>query len=190
MSRLILRPVEANVTRITLPTKAALVDDEHTCYAPNYGGDDCPPSPRLQLHLDSMNPELHPGPEEAALTALPAGTQLRVWWNSADEYYTCRVVEWRFVHGIGSGGYTMIHRCDYDGGVLEHDLTKESFEIVGELPTELSDVAPASPSSPLKGVVQRGTTRVWECEARVVQQPMAEEDDFMLSPEKAQVLVQ
>ena len=51
-------------------------------------------------------------------------------------------------------------------------------------------VAPASPSSPLKGVVQRGTTRVWECEARVVQQPMAEEDDFMLSPEKAQVLVQ
>lgn len=61
--------------------------------------------------------------------ALPSGTRLRVWWAGSDEYFECTILNWRVA--IGDGGelfYT--HRCLYDNGIFDHDLSKVDFEVI------------------------------------------------------------
>lgn len=59
---------------------------------------------------------------------LPAGTALRVWWDGCDEAYHCRILDWR-VSLSEERALLYTHRCQYEGGVIEHDLSKTEFEV-------------------------------------------------------------
>ena len=41
---------------------------------------------------------------------LPSGTKLRVWWDGSDDYFTCKILDWRVAHG-DNGGLVYTHRC-------------------------------------------------------------------------------
>lgn len=67
--------------------------------------------------------------------ALPAGTKLSVWWAGNSEYYECTILDWHVaIAEDKSLFYT--HRCQYDGGVFDHDLAKCQFEVI-EVPANL-----------------------------------------------------
>ena len=125
-----------------------------------------------------------PGPSKPARYAYPAGTQLKIYWQGCGEAYTCTVSEWRMVRSAANGALRCIHRCDYEGGIIEHDLTQEEFEVL-TTPADSSEQTEAPPpTSPLKGVFRRGTAAVWDVPVRVVKR-IVEPDSFCLSPEMA-----
>ena len=78
-------------------------------------------------------------PEKPQWERLPADTSIRVWWASAEEYYECKILDWRFTTGEDNA-VSYLHRCQYPGGILEHDLSCTEFEVV-ELDEELDDFA-------------------------------------------------
>ena len=108
--------------------------------------------------------------------ALPAGTRLMVWWAGNEEYFECTIKDWHVAVGEnGSLFYT--HRCEYESGTFDHDLSKASFEVI--------EVAQASVTTPrrLAGLTPRGDAR----------QPVApgamtparsDEEDAKLSPRR------
>ena len=61
--------------------------------------------------------------------ALPSGTRLRVWWEGSQDYYDCVIINWRVAIGK-DGNLFYTHRCQYDGGVFDHDLAKADWEVV------------------------------------------------------------
>lgn len=73
-----------------------------------------------------------------------AGMRLRVWWHALQEYHECVVLDWRVVFETNdhkkSFGYR--HRCQYSGGVVEHNLAETSFELI---PSSSVLVAPVMP---------------------------------------------
>ena len=65
--------------------------------------------------------------------ALPAGTRLNVWWEGHAEYFECIIRDWHVA--VGEGGrlfYT--HRCEYEYGTYDHDLSTQSFEVLEVAP--------------------------------------------------------
>ena len=66
--------------------------------------------------------------EEPALTKLPRGTQLQVWWSGCSEAYECTVVGGHSAQNLSTGLTTYLHRCEYEGGTFEHDLSEVAFE--------------------------------------------------------------
>ena len=111
--------------------------------------------------------------------ALPAGTRLNVWWAGEDEPFECEVSEWRLISNENADQPpTYLHRCEYEGGAIDHSLDQIVFEVVpGTLHltaaeeatgvdgrdtlTPSEDLPP--PTSPLKGnVLARGKTAVWQ----------------------------
>lgn len=61
--------------------------------------------------------------------ALPVGTVLSVWWEGSGESFECVIRDWHVA--VGEGGrlfYT--HRCEYESGTFDHDLSTQSFEVV------------------------------------------------------------
>ena len=61
--------------------------------------------------------------------ALPSGTRLRVWWEGSCDYFECIILNWRVAIGE-DGDLFYTHRCQYDGGIFDHDLSKASFEVI------------------------------------------------------------
>ena len=147
--------------------------------------------------IDKQNYPLSPDMAEAMHlkapqnipVALPAGTKLNVWWSGEEEPYECEVKEWRLISDEdGSLPPTYVHRCEYEGGIFEHDLRQIIFEVVpgtmrieepkpstfaalegfrAPLPRDTLAVSASEglppPSSPLKGsVLARGAKAVWE----------------------------
>ena len=52
-----------------------------------------------------------------------------MWWAGTEEYYDCTIKDWHVAVGEhGQLFYT--HRCEYDGGTFDHDLSKASFEVI------------------------------------------------------------
>ena len=94
-----------------LADKAAEVQEMMT---PRYDEDD-------ELSTDA--------PVKSRWERLPSGTSIRIYWDSADEYYDCKILDWRVGHKE-DGTITYTHRCQYSGGVIEHDLSSTEFEVV------------------------------------------------------------
>ena len=101
--------------------------------------------------------------------ALSAGTRLNVWWSGEEEPFECTVAEWRLISAEQSDQAAVyIHRCEYEGGSIDHDLTQIVFEIVPGTLDDAQQVAETlpPPTSPLKAnVLSRGHTAVWEAPA-------------------------
>lgn len=53
---------------------------------------------------------------------LPSGARLRVWWEGCEEYYECTLLDWRVSYN-DNRELVYTHRCNYEGGILEHDLS-------------------------------------------------------------------
>jgi len=52
-----------------------------------------------------------------------------VWWAGNEEYFECTIKDWHVAVGAeGSLFYT--HRCEYDGGTFDHDLSRATFEVI------------------------------------------------------------
>ena len=72
---------------------------------------------------------------EAAAAAgqqcLPVGTTLEVYWTGSDEYYKCKVIGHRAHPALDAAtpGQFM-HRCEYDDGIVEHDLSTTDYEVI------------------------------------------------------------
>lgn len=72
---------------------------------------------------------------EAAAAAgqqcLPVGTTLEVYWTGSDEYYKCKVIGHRAhpAPDAATPGQFM-HRCEYDDGIVEHDLSTTDYEVI------------------------------------------------------------
>lgn len=95
-----------------------------------------PPSniflPRAGLNDGSADDE-----EEALIStdweALPAGTQISVWWEGNQESFECTIRDWHVAVGA-DGKLFYTHRCEYDGGTFDHDLSKCHFEVLESAP--------------------------------------------------------
>lgn len=77
--------------------------------------------------------------------ALPPGTRISVWWEGSQEAYECTIRDWHVA--VGEGGrlfYT--HRCEYDGGTFDHDLSTCDFEVI-EVPPDPTVVIRAGEQS-------------------------------------------
>lgn len=73
--------------------------------------------------------DLNPDIVKPCWERLPTGTAIRVWWASAEEYYECTIIDWRIGYDENKNAvYT--HRCQYPGGIMEHDLSKADFDVV------------------------------------------------------------
>jgi len=140
---------------------------------------------KIDKHNFPLSPDMVPGSHKMGRTqkipvALPAGTRLNVWWSGEDEPFECEVIEWRLVSAEDDNAPpSYVHRCQYEGGVISHDLTQIVFEIVpGTMASSLLKEQAArnsppgmlsppedlpAPSSPIKGnVISRGKVAVWE----------------------------
>lgn len=93
----------------------------------------------------AMAPKSHKmGRTQKVPVALPPGTRLNVWWSGEDEPFECEVKEWQLVSAGASAHRDMsrytpmvrrnvqryVHHCQYEGGVISHDLTQIVFEII------------------------------------------------------------
>ena len=61
--------------------------------------------------------------------ALPAGTQLSVWWEGNQEYFDCTIMDWHVQVG-GDGKLFYTHRCEYESGTFDHDLSRVCFDVI------------------------------------------------------------
>ena len=61
--------------------------------------------------------------------ALPSGTRLRVLWAGNDEYFECTIKDWHVAVGV-DGKLFYTHRCEYEGGTFDHDLSQQTFEVI------------------------------------------------------------
>ena len=62
---------------------------------------------------------------------LQAGTRLRVWWDGSEEYFPCVMLGFRVAYN-DDREVVYTHRCQYENGVIEHDLSKTEFEVCDE----------------------------------------------------------
>jgi hypothetical protein len=92
-------------------------------------------------------------PRKPKWERLRAGMKLRVWWDGCEEYYDCKVIDWR-VSCDEDKNLQYTHRCQYPGGVIEHDLSVLDFELAeGEVLEPSSRGADEAASSPDKTAV-------------------------------------
>ena len=61
--------------------------------------------------------------------ALPAGTRLSIWWEGNQEYFDCTISDWHVQVG-GDGKLFYTHRCEYESGTFDHDLSRVSFDVI------------------------------------------------------------
>jgi hypothetical protein len=81
-------------------------------------------------------------PAASAVTPVPVGTKLRMWWEDDQEWYTGTVSE-----SFPSSGALMRVSITYDDGDVETvQLQHERFEVVA-MPTDAASVAAAAPFS-------------------------------------------
>ena len=67
-----------------------------------------------------------------------------------DEYFECTIKDWHVAVG-GDGQLFYTHRCEYEGGTFDHDLSKATFEVI--------EVAQAKTARPTGGMAARGSLR-------------------------------
>lgn len=92
------------------------------------GSSSCKTTPRGEAAEDAENAQTT-NTHTPKWERLPSGTAIRVWWASAEEYYDAFILEWRIGYDENKQlSYT--HRCQYPGGVIEHDLSKTEFEVI------------------------------------------------------------
>ena len=59
---------------------------------------------------------------------LQSGMKLRVWWEGCEEWFECTLLGFRVGYNA-SQEVVYTHRCQYDSGIMEHDLSKTEFEV-------------------------------------------------------------
>lgn len=89
--------------------------------------------PRSLLHDEDLKDE-----EDVALIstdweALPTGTRISVWWEGNQEAFECTIRDWHVAVGA-DGKIFYTHRCEYDGGTFDHDLSKCHFDVLEGAP--------------------------------------------------------
>ena len=100
------------------------------------------PSRRTPMKIDSehypLSPDMIPASkarraqQQNLPAALPSGTRLNVWWSDEEEPFECEVMEWRLVSEAGAERPVYMHRCQYEGGVIDHDLAEVRDRSVAE----------------------------------------------------------
>lgn len=96
-----------------------------------------PPQPTKSLDLKNVFlgaglPAAIKAPKACAAPeweALPAGTRLSVWWEGTGESFECTILNWHVAVGA-DGRLFYTHRCEYEMGCFDHDLSKASFEVI------------------------------------------------------------
>lgn len=82
--------------------------------------------------------------------ALPAGTKISVWWEGNQESFECTIRDWHVAVGK-DGKLFYTHRCEYDGGTFDHDLSKCDFEVVEVAPDQVATLVTHSGDTPRGG---------------------------------------
>ena len=78
------------------------------------------------------------------MQGLPRGTTLKVWWDSHATSFECVVKSSRVVpHDTDKNTYKCLHRCSYDGGEVEHDLSISKHDVI-----TMGEGGPETPAPP------------------------------------------
>lgn len=104
-----------------------------------------PPS-NIFLGVAAATPEPQKSLAAPDWEALPVGTVIRVWWEGNNEAFECTILDWHVAVGA-DGHFFYTHRCEYESGTFDHDLSSCAFEVI-EFPIKEGD-EPAAPSSAL-----------------------------------------
>lgn len=90
------------------------------------------------------------GPEKPKWERLPSGTPLKVWWAGSEEYFDCKILDWRVGYN-DDRQLVYTHRCQYPGGVIEHDLSNTEFEVGDEDAFDYEEEEEEAPRSAASG---------------------------------------
>jgi hypothetical protein len=82
---------------------------------------------KLEKAITEPAAEQEPAPKPR-WERLRAGTKLSVYWEGSDEYFDCKILDWR-VAMDDEKNLVYTHRCLYPGGVIEHDLSVIDFTL-------------------------------------------------------------
>jgi hypothetical protein len=89
-------------------------------------------SAQLNVFIGAGLPRAVEAPKSLAASdweALPAGTRLAVWWAGNEEYFECTIKDWHVNVGP-DGALFYTHRCEYDYGCFDHDLSRATFNVL------------------------------------------------------------